>query len=255
MNAIFSESFGRGSDVVLLHGWALHGGIWRRVADALATDFCVHCPDLPGHGRSDALDATDLAAWLAAVRAAFPLPVHVVGWSLGGLMAQAWARFFPDEVKSLTLVSSSPCFVQKNDWAFAQKAEDLAQMAANLQTDFAPTLQRFLMLQTLGSNEARQVLRQLQGELFAHGEAAGLLPALAMMEQEDARDLAAHIEVPTLVVAGARDSLTPLGASRWLAENIAGAQLLTFQDAAHTPFLSHEAEFCAALLRFLQEND
>lgn len=255
MNGIYSTSIGRGADVVLLHGWALHGGIWRRVAERLAADFCVHCPDLPGHGRSKALAHTDLAAYLAAVRAAFPLPVHVVGWSLGGLVAQAWARFFPDEVKSLTLVSSSPCFVQKDDWAFAQKADDLAQMAANLQTNFAPTLQRFLMLQTLGSSEAKHVLQQLQGELFAHGEAAALLPALRMMEQEDARDFAAHIQAPTLVMAGARDRLTPLGASLWLADNITQAQLHSIADAAHTPFLSHEAEFCAVLQRFLREQD
>ena len=49
---LFVHTQGRGPDVVLLHGWGLHGGVWARIADHLAADFTVHSVDLPGHGAS-----------------------------------------------------------------------------------------------------------------------------------------------------------------------------------------------------------
>lgn len=53
--SLYFESVGRGPDVVLVHGWGLHGGVWSRVAQALADEFTVHCVDLPGHGHSASL--------------------------------------------------------------------------------------------------------------------------------------------------------------------------------------------------------
>ena len=50
--SLYFETSGRGRDVVLVHGWGLHGGVWARVAAALADHFTVHQVDLPGHGHS-----------------------------------------------------------------------------------------------------------------------------------------------------------------------------------------------------------
>ena len=69
--SLYFESVGRGPDVVLVHGWGLHGGVWSRVAQALADEFTVHCVDLPGHGHSASLqDYTldNLARALAVVQ-------------------------------------------------------------------------------------------------------------------------------------------------------------------------------------------
>ena len=49
---LYIESRGRGPDLVLLHGWGLHGGVFERVAANLEADFCLHLVDLPGHGAS-----------------------------------------------------------------------------------------------------------------------------------------------------------------------------------------------------------
>jgi len=89
--SLFIETHGRGPDVVLLHGWGLHGGVFDRVAANLAADFCVHRVDLPGHGASAAAAVFQPDPIAAELAARFPLPVHVVGWSLGGLIAQHWA--------------------------------------------------------------------------------------------------------------------------------------------------------------------
>jgi pimeloyl-ACP methyl ester carboxylesterase len=60
---LFVESRGRGPDVVMLHGWGLHGGVFDRVASQLADRFCVHLVDLPGHGASAPWRALTLTPW------------------------------------------------------------------------------------------------------------------------------------------------------------------------------------------------
>ena len=119
------ETRGRGPDVVLLHGWAMNSTVWNSIVDELAQHFCVHLVDLPGHGASTATAPLSLAMMVAAVDAAFPWPVQVIGWSLGGAVAASWALQQPEKVKSLTLVASSPCFMQRDDWRAAMPAASL----------------------------------------------------------------------------------------------------------------------------------
>ena len=96
----------------MLHGWGLHGGVFSRVAERLAASHCVHLVDLPGHGASAPLASFDADAVADLLDQAFPLPAQVVGWSLGGLVAQHWAARHPDKIKSLALVATSPRFVR-----------------------------------------------------------------------------------------------------------------------------------------------
>lgn len=248
---IHIDSAGRGPDVVLLHGWGLHGGVWERVAERLSDDFCVHRVDLPGHGNSAAVTPFTLDAVTQAVSAPFPLPVHVVGWSLGGLIAQQWALSRPEAVKSLALVATSPHFVKNEDWPHAQPAAQIAQVAASLDTDFDGTLQRFLALQTLGAPDARATLATMRDMLFSHGRPQALLPALQLLIDADLRPSVGGIACPAGLFFGARDAITPIGAGRWLAGQLPDAELVEFAKASHAPFLSHEDDFVAALRDFL----
>ncbi|MBI1319291.1 MAG: 2-succinyl-6-hydroxy-2,4-cyclohexadiene-1-carboxylate synthase [Candidatus Hydrogenedens sp.] len=98
--------------VVMLHGFIGRGADWQAVAEALAVDHFVLCPDLPGHGthtcsEDAAFDsvAESLAAWLVE---ALPQPHAVVGYSLGGRLALAYAMRHPERVSRLVLESASP---------------------------------------------------------------------------------------------------------------------------------------------------
>lgn len=250
---LFVHTQGRGPDVVLLHGWGLHGGVWARIADHLATDFTVHSVDLPGHGASAHPEDYTLDALAAILAAAFPLPVQVVGWSLGGLIAMHWAHRTPQQVKSLSLVASSPCFVQQADWAHAQPTAVMRQFATNLDGAFEHTLQRFLALQLIGSDSARSVLADLKAQLFAHGRPSALAQALAILEGSDLRPHVAAITQPVALLYGQRDLLTPPEVAHWLADTLPDARLTVFPTASHAPFLSHEADFLATLRPFLHE--
>jgi pimeloyl-[acyl-carrier protein] methyl ester esterase len=245
------ETVGQGADLVLLHGWGLHGGVFERVAKALSDRYCLHCVDLPGHGGSCALTDYDGGEVADQVAAEFPFPVHVLGWSLGGLIAQYWALRHPDQVRSLALVATSPCFVQKDDWPHAQSADAIRAVGDSLDGAFETTLERFLALQLLGSDTARATLKALRSQLFAHGRPQGLLPALQLLLQADLRRQVGEIRCPVGLFFGRRDVITPPGAGQWLAGQLPEAELYVFSRASHAPFLSHEAAFVECLAQHL----
>ena len=119
------ESDGAGPPLVLLHGFAMHGGLFAPLLPALTARFRVHVVDLPGHGWSAPLPTPDLASIVAAIDAATAaigeLAV-VVGWSLGGQVAMQWALARPDRVARLVLVSTTPSFVTRDGWRSALAA-------------------------------------------------------------------------------------------------------------------------------------
>jgi pimeloyl-[acyl-carrier protein] methyl ester esterase len=248
------ESVGQGPDLVLLHGWGLHGGVFARLAHALADDYCLHLVDLPGHGASAPIAGFDGAEVARLLAGYFPLPVHVLGWSLGGLIAQHWAIAHPQQVKSLALVASSPCFVRRPDWPHAQQQAAIAAVGASLESDFDATLERFLALQTLGSATARTTLKALREQLFSHGRPQGLQSALQLLLDADLRQEISAISCPVGLFFGERDVITPLAAGQWLAEQLADATLYAYPQASHAPFLSHEAAFIAGLKHHLDNN-
>jgi len=245
------ETIGRGPDLVLLHGWGLHGGVFARVAEALHDDYTLHLVDLPGHGYSPLDGARGPADVAARLAEAFPLPVQVLGWSLGGLVGQYWAAQAPDTVKSLALVATSPRFVKSDDWPHAQTRAAIEAVGASLVSEFAQTLERFLALQLLGAPHARDTLKGVKEILFAHGRPQGLEAALQWLLDSDARPLARDIRCPVGLFFGAKDAITPKGAGQWLAEQLPDAALFLFEQASHAPFLSHEAEFIERLRGFL----
>ncbi|RMD01713.1 pimeloyl-[acyl-carrier protein] methyl ester esterase [Aquitalea palustris] len=249
---LFVESRGRGPDVVMLHGWGLHGGVFDRVADVLAAHYCVHLVDLPGHGGSAPLARFDADAVADQLDAHFPFPVQLLGWSLGGLIAQHWAARHPDKIKSLALVSTSPRFVRDDSWPHAQQRAAIEAVGASLEGAFEQTLERFLALQMMGAPAARDTVKAVREQLFSHGRPQGLLPALELLLEADARALAGQIHCPVALFFGVRDAITPIGAGRWLQSALADATLHEFTQASHAPFLSHQDEFVAKLAQHLE---
>ncbi len=111
------EIRGHGPDLVLLHGWALHGGMWGPWLDELARHARLHIVDLPGHGRSPWAVATqDLAGVARAVFPCVPQRAAVLGWSLGGMLALELARQHPRHLGALLLVATTPKFLAGPDW-------------------------------------------------------------------------------------------------------------------------------------------
>jgi pimeloyl-[acyl-carrier protein] methyl ester esterase len=236
---------------VFLHGWGLHGGIWSETLAALPGA----APDLPGYGVMPAIAPYSAETLADAVAATLAEPVHLIGWSLGGMVALALAARHPDQVAKLVLMGASPAFVNRPGWEHGLAPEVLAGFADSLTQDHRATLLRFLSLQARGGDAAREVIGRLRETVFQRGEpnSATLAAGLDLLRDVDLRDLAPSIACPALVVHGAYDTLCPAAAGQWLAERIPGARLALHERAAHAPFLSHPGWFAEQVERFLNE--
>lgn len=255
------ETQGRGAPLLLIHGWGMHGGMWGEMADRLAQDHRVITVDLPGHGSSRLADRVSTVGGSALdmlvdeLAGRFDEAMTLCGWSLGGQVALRWAQRYPQQVERLVLVASTPCFVRQPGWACAMEAATLAAFADALQQNYAQTLRRFLALQLRGSERERELLTELRAVLFSRGEPDlnALRSGLDILRDCDLREGLSGVVQSALVIAGERDTLTPPQASRYMAEQLAQAELATIAGAAHAPFLSHPDEFVECLQRFLHE--
>ncbi|MGH8361794.1 MAG: pimeloyl-ACP methyl ester esterase BioH [Gammaproteobacteria bacterium] len=251
---LHTETLGQGADVYLVHGWALHGGVWDKLMTELAHGWRVTRVDLPGHGRSRAVPMPATLPELASLLVhAAPRSAVWLGWSLGGLVALQAALDFPERVRTLILTGSTPRFVTAPDWDCALPPQQLAEFRIELARDYRGTVQRFLALQVHGDAHARASLRQLSASLSACAEpdVQCLAAGLEILHTSDLRADVPCLAQPTLVLTGAHDRLVPPAAAAWLADAIPGARLHSFPKAAHTPFLSHPRAFVVALQDFL----
>ncbi|MGH8145910.1 MAG: pimeloyl-ACP methyl ester esterase BioH [Rhodanobacteraceae bacterium] len=249
MSELFINTEGRGdTHLVLLHGWAMHGGVFAPLIEALRERCTLHVVDLPGHGRSRDCDISLQPAECAKAIAAHVPPAVWLGWSLGGLYALQAALDFPQQVRGLAMLCASPRFVRGDDWSHAVSPEILQDFARDLESDYAGTLERFLALEALGSDCAQADLRKLRGDTFNEHrpEVRALVEGLDVLENTDLRARLAELTQPSAWIAGRRDRLIPWQAMQWSAAQCAG-EFTCIKGGGHAPFIGHTDEVVAAL--------
>lgn len=253
------ESTGQGEDVVLLHGWGMHGAYWQGLVDGLKGQYRLHCIDLPGHGKSvyrDEQSTEDFVTRiLTSIESLTDQPFHLIGWSLGGLISQKMALLHAEKISKLILVASSPCFVKRRDWPHAMAVEVLNGFAENLHRDYKTTLVRFLALQVWGSDNQKQELRELKEKLFSRGEpdSQALAIGLTLLQDEDLRQFMQRLDRQVMLLGGERDTLVPNTALMELAKQFNNVHLEIIKGAGHAPFISHEEVVTDLIRAYLQE--
>ena len=246
------DKVGHGPPLVLLHGWAMHGGVFAPLVERLSPRFTLHLVDLPGHGYSrDSGVPLRLDACVDAVCDVVPRAPWC-GWSLGGLVALHAAATRPDDVPALAMLCASPRFVKGDDWKHGVSAEIFRSFADGLRNDYRGTLQLFIALEAFGSDHARDDIRSLRGELFARGEpsAEALAVGLELLETSDLRGALPTLSVPSLWVAGRRDRLVDPRAMQAAAALAPNASVHVVEHAGHAPFLTHADEVAGLLADF-----
>ena len=242
---------GRGPAALLLHGYPLDHRMWLDTLHGpLAARRTLLCPDLRGHGRSpgsgDAVHTMELLADDAAavIRSCADGPVDVVGLSMGGYVALALWALHPQLVRSLVL--SNTRAGADSDAARAGRQAAIATVIEHGSTAIAAA-----MLPKLLAPGADPLLSARVRTMIADCAADTVVADLrGLMARADRTALLGTISVPTLVVVGDQDPITPPSEAQLLANGIAGAQLRIVPGAAHLTPMEQPAAFALALDAF-----
>ncbi|NVJ50423.1 MAG: pimeloyl-ACP methyl ester esterase BioH [Gammaproteobacteria bacterium] len=253
----YFEQIGAGPDVVFLHGWGIHGGIFEHLYPELSAHCRITNIDLPGFGRSPLPNQTySLSMVVDQLLSVMPENAIVLGWSLGGLIASHIALEHPQRVSALVTVGSSPRFIQDDDWPDAMKPAVMENFMTLLEEDYESTLIRFLAIQTMGSESQRDDIQRLKETVFIHGQPAvkALRGGLKILQETDLRAKLGEISQPTLRLYGRLDGLVPQKVAGKVAQVLPDSESFIFRKASHAPFLSHAAEFTERLLTFIKRH-
>lgn len=248
------ETHGRGPALALIHGWAMHGGLFAPLVERLSDRHTLHLVDLPGHGHArDSATPLDPAALARALVEAVPDAVWL-GWSLGGQFALRAALDHPDAVRGLVMVAASPRFVAGEDWPHGVGPNLFRDFGDALRRDFRGTLEGFLALEALGSASAQEELRALRARAFERGEPAerALQEGLVLLDRLDLRVELPELQVPSLWLSGRRDRLVPSGAMPAAAALAPGGRSVVIPNAGHAPFLGAADAVAAEIDAFVQ---
>jgi 3-oxoadipate enol-lactonase len=245
---LYFEDHGNGIPLVLLHGYPFDHTIWQAVIPTMAEKARVIVPDLRGHGRTDAPEgiytmrqvADDVAALLDALKISRAV---VVGHSMGGYVALAFAQAYPHCLLGLGMVASQAAADSPErragrlltaDEVLLKGMGDIAEsMPSKLTTHAAllPALRNYILAtRPMG--------------------AAGILKGMAV--RPDMTAFLADIAVPAVVIAGGSDSLIPLEKAVEMARKLPNGRLVTLPEAGHMLMLEFPDRVAIELLELIR---
>lgn len=247
-------TLGAGPLVLLLHG---SGGGFRSFAPQVETlaslGWRAVAWDMPGYGHSAPIEPYGFKGLaercIALIEALAPAgdAVTLVGQGMGGMLAQELALRRPDRVGRLVLVATAPA-VEPDDAYAAHIAQCLDGLNADADGE---ALAERVVARLVGPQALPEGVR-LAAYCQAQVRAATWRRALAAMRGFDRRAALAHIAVPTLLVAGAHDAVTPPAVLRQMAASIRGSVPVELPGVGHLPHLEAPDAFDRALLAFLR---
>ncbi|MEP7226236.1 MAG: alpha/beta fold hydrolase [Gemmatimonadales bacterium] len=247
------EDRGQGPAVLFVHGYPLDRSIWKEQIGALEGFRCI-AVDLRGLGQSDSPDlgysmsiyAADLAALLDVLGVD---DVVLCGHSMGGYVAFEFLRHWRSRVRGLVLIDTRA----EADAPEVRRARDAA--AATARERGAGAIAESMLSKMLAPStlSRRPEVAERVRELMARSPVAGLVGALAAMrDREESESLLPTLAgVPTLVVVGEADALTPPDQGKAMAAAIPGARLAVIPGAGHLPSVEQPVATTARLREFL----
>jgi len=237
------ERRGRGTPLVLLHGYPLDHHLWDDVAPLLEDTFDLIIPDLRGFGGSSTVDSfyamEDFASDIAALLDHLGIQkAAIAGHSMGGYIALAFARLYPERVSGLGLVASQvladPEERKQGRYKSAAEVADkgIASVVETMTPKFTsdPQLQEFARKSMEGQQPAAYI---------------GALKAMA--ERVDSTPLLSSLAVPVVVVHGDADQLIPIDRAREVKAAIPDAHLVEISGAGHMPMMEAKEKTADAL--------
>ncbi|OHU86359.1 MULTISPECIES: pimeloyl-ACP methyl ester esterase BioH [Pseudoalteromonas] len=243
------------NSLVFLHGWGMNKAVWQVCIEELSTHYSgdIHCLNLPGFGGADLPQGEYTLASVAGTLAKKIAPNSViVAWSLGGLVALYLAKHYPEKVSKLVMLASTPYFVESTNWA-GIKEHVLDDFKQQLSQDSNKTIERFLAIQAMGSEHAKEDIKQLRILLKKHPQPheEALSAGLDMLKTQDLRQTFSQLQQPVFGFFGRLDALVPKKVCSKMAQLNPSFKYEIAPKASHAPFISHRAEFISYLKSIL----
>ena len=251
---LYYEVHGEGEPILLLPGLGSDAGTWVPFLPDV-TQYRAIIVENRGCGRSSKppdsysveIMAEDLADFMEHLSIQ---PAHVIGKSMGGMIAQVLGAKYPDKVRSLVLAST----VMKND-SYGEELLELGRIVAQKVGLFATFRQAFLlsysreycMTNRSRLQETEALLKQIGSEEMLRGYIGQSMAC----QNHDSRELVGKIKAPALVIVGREDIITPPEAAKDLAAAIPGAELMIFPRGGHGHWREFPQEVNPIVCNFL----
>jgi 3-oxoadipate enol-lactonase len=249
------ERAGSGPTLLLLHGIGSNSRSFRHQLTALCDVFDVIAWDAPGYGRSDD-PPQDCGLEYFADQAVALLDelnlsqAHLLGVSLGGVIAQLAYHRHPSRVQSLILVDTTPGGGAAPE---PERSERVRQRLDALQR-LGPREMAKQRAPHLVSPSASPSLVAELADIMSEVRPAGYTTAAIALGATDLTSKLGDIHIPTLVIQGEQDAVVPLATARQLAAAIPNARLVVLPNAGHVSNQEQPAAFNAAVRSFLADS-
>lgn len=236
---------GKGTPLVLLHGFPLDHHLWDDVSSLLKDTFELILPDLRGFGESTTLDAPytmdDYASDIAGLLDRLGIQkAAIAGHSMGGYVALAFARLYPERVSGLALISSQVLAdpPDRKEGRYKSAAEVAEKGISGLVEVMAPKFTSDARLQAF----ARTLMEKQQPDAYI-----GALKAMA--ERIDSTSLLSTFKFPVVIVHGETDALIPVARAREVKAAVPDSHYVELKSIGHVPMLEAAKETAEALQR------
>lgn len=249
--SLYYEVHGQGDPILFIHGFPLSGRMWSPLVEPLRSSWRLIIPDLRGHGQSEATPESSMAQYaddlVAVLDAAAPnKPAVIVGLSMGGYIAFEFYRRHRARIRALILADTragadTPEGVRGRLQTAEQVMKDGSRVIADAMIGklFAPTV--------------APAIRDQWREIMSNTSPVGVAAALhAIAARPDSTPTLAAISVPTLIVVGDHDVITPPVEAEKLHAGIAGSRLEIIAGAGHVPPVETPDGFARCVQTFLR---
>ncbi|MDQ1613916.1 MAG: hypothetical protein QOG00_3847 [Pyrinomonadaceae bacterium] len=249
------EVSGAGSPIVLLHGFPFNRTLWHEQVEMLSDRHRIITVDLRGHGETTATRAPATMEAMAEDVAALLDELHITrvalgGLSMGGYVALAFYRLFPERVSALVLADTR---AQADTEEARLAREETATLVLNegMHTIADAMLPKLFAPATHA--ERPKIVARVR-EMILNTDPQGAASALrGMAVRRDQTELLGEINCPTLILVGSLDQITPPTDAERMNRGIRNSRLEVIAGAGHVSNLERPLEFNRALENFLRE--
>ena len=226
-------------DILLLTGWGATCTIWEPIIPALSDGCQINCV-IPSWHKDSQLEGSlrDVDGYIEKIAATLSMPINIVAWSMGGLLAIKLATRFPELVENICFISSVPRFVSAENKNAGIDYQWFNHFLDQYQSQPVATLNKFLTLQVTNDASARACLRFLKKACdFERYDLVECGVGLTLLQQLDLSEQLTLLKCKTSFIHGSSDAVVNVPSVQYAAY-ISNSPLSIISDAGHTPHIS-----------------